>query len=242
MKHKRTHLSLEYLVGNRTNGANPFAIFEGLEAVSQEGLQLAILRMPYQAFLKTSYWFAVASVAKSRAGMRCQVCNSGSEISVHHRTYENHGAEHRFMIDLTVLCGNCHGLFHGHKIVEYRPPKMRGNIRLKSKQVVRDIPHSQEDVAMPDGDPIVLTQELVDRCKTQAGGFTNETLRAFGLKKPLVKGWPFRLLGVSLSRDTYRQAIEGKFKFGSGPLDYDKEKALKVAEASGRFAAQEAIL
>jgi predicted HNH restriction endonuclease len=32
-------------------------------------------------------------------------------LDVHHNTYENYGDERSQ--DLTVLCGECHGMFHG---------------------------------------------------------------------------------------------------------------------------------
>ena len=178
-KHQNHQFSLEYIINDKTGGANPFAIWESILNVNQDGLKLAILRLPYNVFLRTAYWFAVSTKVKSLAGMRCQVCNMPNQIQVHHRTYDSHGEEHRNLYDLVVLCGDCHGLFHGHKVVEYRPPRMPKGIRVKATHVPKVMPH--DPVEVPDGDPIVMTFDLLTRCKTERGGFTNETLRAFGL-------------------------------------------------------------
>jgi hypothetical protein len=218
MKQERSQFSLEYVISHRTGGANYTAIFESLPYLNQEALKWAIIKIPYVTFLKTSYWFAVSSVAKARAGMRCQVCNSGQVIQVHHRTYDNHGAEHLHMVDLVVLCDNCHGLFHGHKVIEYKPPRMRLGERVKPRSVPKVIPHSPEDVAIPDGETITLTGELLQKCKTVAGGLTNATIRALGVPIPLRKGWTFELLGKQLPREQYKAAVEGRFQFNSGRL------------------------
>lgn len=67
--------------------------------------------MPYQQYLQTEHWQFVRRAALARAGGRCQLCNSPSRLQVHHRTYERRGAEHD--TDVTVLCDNCHGRYHG---------------------------------------------------------------------------------------------------------------------------------
>ena len=33
-------------------------------------------------------------------------------VDVHHKTYEHHGQEHRYLGDLVLLCRNCHSKFH----------------------------------------------------------------------------------------------------------------------------------
>jgi hypothetical protein len=67
--------------------------------------------MPYGDYLKTSHWKRIAREAKERAGNRCQLCNAESDLESHHRTYERRGYEQEG--DITVLCGPCHGKFHG---------------------------------------------------------------------------------------------------------------------------------
>jgi hypothetical protein len=71
----------------------------------------AILRhMPYAWYLKTNHWNRLRDKAHERAGNRCQVCNAGGLLDVHHRTYERRGAE--LPEDLIVLCRSCHETFH----------------------------------------------------------------------------------------------------------------------------------
>lgn len=213
-------MDLEYIIKVRSGGANPFKIFSELSNLNPDALCFAIRRMPYAIFLQSNYWLAVSMTAKSRAGMRCQVCNCPDEIQVHHRDYSNHGREHLNMMDLVVLCHNCHGLFHGHKT--FVPPQ----IRLRDEQKTTKfklpknfvVPHEESEIVMPDGDPIVITNEMLNSCRAH-GSFTNATLRAFGLKrKDVTSGWGSRLIGTTISREKYREAQEGKFIYKSGRL------------------------
>jgi len=74
-------------------------------------LRIAIMAtMPYRLYLLTEHWRRVSREAKERAGNRCQLCNSPTNIETHHRTYERRG--HEEPEDLTVLCSECHGKFH----------------------------------------------------------------------------------------------------------------------------------
>jgi len=68
--------------------------------------------MNYKKYLKSTKWKTVRKRALKRAGYVCQICNAKKcEPHVHHRTYKNLGAER--MMDLVVLCKDCHRLFHG---------------------------------------------------------------------------------------------------------------------------------
>lgn len=74
-----------------------------------------IKEMNYYDFLETPYWKAIAAYVKQKRGFKCQLCGSGLNLAVHHRTYENHGYEHCYNVmntDLIVLCKNCHSKFH----------------------------------------------------------------------------------------------------------------------------------
>ena len=66
--------------------------------------------MPYSDYLQTDHWQNIRKEALRRAGYRCQVCNCGGLLDVHHRTYENKGYER--WNDVIVLCRNCHQVFH----------------------------------------------------------------------------------------------------------------------------------
>ncbi len=64
----------------------------------------------YQEYIGSDRWKELRVIALAVAGNRCQVCNSSQHLHVHHRTYERLGYE--LISDLTVLCDECHELFH----------------------------------------------------------------------------------------------------------------------------------
>jgi len=64
----------------------------------------------YLEYLNSPQWQERRLLMLERFGRRCQVCNSQSHLNIHHRTYERLGAER--LDDLTVLCKDCHDLFH----------------------------------------------------------------------------------------------------------------------------------
>lgn len=64
----------------------------------------------YEVYLSSDGWKQRRSHALEWADHRCQVCNSPHDLHVHHRTYERIGREDP--ADLTVLCLECHDLFH----------------------------------------------------------------------------------------------------------------------------------
>jgi len=70
----------------------------------------ALQKMPYRDYLASGHWQDIRKYALEHAKHRCQVCNVGGRVDVHHRTYENRGDE-RFS-DVIVLCRDCHDLFH----------------------------------------------------------------------------------------------------------------------------------
>lgn len=67
-------------------------------------------REAYKTYLESPEWEKRRRLALSRAGFRCQVCNSKGVLVAHHRTYERVGNEAPG--DLTILCWDCHDLFH----------------------------------------------------------------------------------------------------------------------------------
>lgn len=72
--------------------------------------RLELATMSYPDYLDSEEWRERRSWAIEDAGGRCQVCNSPDQLHVHHRTYERRGYEAPG--DLTVLCAECHELFH----------------------------------------------------------------------------------------------------------------------------------
>lgn len=67
-------------------------------------------RLSYSEYLLSWHWFWMRVAAEEKAEGRCQVCNSQINLQVHHRTYARRGRE--ALSDLTVLCRECHSLFH----------------------------------------------------------------------------------------------------------------------------------
>lgn len=81
------------------------------DQVRQTERELALRTMPYRDYLLTEEWFETRTKKLRRAGYRCQLCNAGGLLNVHHRTYERRGFE--YDTDLIVLCHPCHAKFHG---------------------------------------------------------------------------------------------------------------------------------
>lgn len=78
----------------------------------------------YAEYLKTEHWQEVRKMALENAGNKCVVCGKGDlPLHVHHNTYENIGEERE--TDVTVLCMNCHKLYHDN----YKRDKVREHYR-----------------------------------------------------------------------------------------------------------------
>lgn len=190
----------------------------------------------YADYLQTDYWKAVEREVKRRADYRCQICNSQHDLQAHHRTYEHRGKELDHLGDLTCLCRRCHAIFHGQLVAVPEKPnrkvsfeeiaaqpgylskRARRELRRQSQASRTNIkPHTDAeiDAVMPAGEgDVTLTHELILKCRTTTGGFTSATLET--LNPPdLLKGWPFRLVGKVLSRETFRNAVAGKYIYSS---------------------------
>lgn len=58
-------------------------------------------------------------------GHRCRMCNAPNEVialQAHHRTYERKGCEN-VQDDLTMVCTDCHNLFHRNRSLYPSTPK-----------------------------------------------------------------------------------------------------------------------
>ena len=67
--------------------------------------------MPYKNYLLTPHWKRVQNAAYGRFGRVCFACSRArKEIHVHHISYENRGREN--MVDLMILCKDCHEMAH----------------------------------------------------------------------------------------------------------------------------------
>ena len=74
-------------------------------------------QLTYAEYIKSDGWKIRRLRALALAENRCQVCNSPNHPEVHHRTYERLG--HERDADLTVLCHDCHKLFHNDGRMPY---------------------------------------------------------------------------------------------------------------------------
>lgn len=151
--------------------------------------------MIYSDYLETDYWKAVAAKVKARAGYRCQLCNSQHDLCAHHRTYDHRGKELDYLDDLTCLCRRCHEIFHGKG---KRPDPVKNTRPLR-----------------PEGRGMVfnLTKRMINECRTEKGGFTSATIKAFGVTQKS-KGWVDSLIGEPISSENYGLALEGREIFG----------------------------
>lgn len=75
-----------------------------------------LTKMPYQYFLKTTYWEIIRKKSLFYANNTCQLCEEKNKIMhVHHRNYRIRGKETNpifFDNGLIVLCEECHAKFH----------------------------------------------------------------------------------------------------------------------------------
>ena len=81
----------------------------------------------YKEYLNSSKWKVVRRIALEFANYRCQVCNCTKKLQVHHRSYQNIGAE--TLSDVIVLCNSCHSLFHGLQ---------KNQIEIESQQTITE--------------------------------------------------------------------------------------------------------
>lgn len=70
-----------------------------------------IRSMPYSQFLETEYWKIISLYVIRQGNNRCHYCGWWA-LDVHHKTYENHGAEHLHLEDLVPVCRGCHAIIH----------------------------------------------------------------------------------------------------------------------------------
>lgn len=68
----------------------------------------------YQDYLQTIKWKRIRNRKLSEIPF-CQVCGATNHLEVHHCTYAHICDEDNHMNDLTVLCHNCHSLFHSKR-------------------------------------------------------------------------------------------------------------------------------
>ena len=83
----------------------------------------------YHEYIKSKLWENKRNAARTKYGSTCEICKADQNITTHHNTYYNLGSEP--LIDLTVLCYNCHHKFHLDQGV--RGDKYYFNLNRKNK-------------------------------------------------------------------------------------------------------------
>jgi 5-methylcytosine-specific restriction endonuclease McrA len=83
-----------------------------LRRLARRARTAQLRKMPFAEYRMQPEWQALRTATLARAGYRCQACGEDeARLDMHHNTYERYGDEST--VDLVVLCGGCHGLFHG---------------------------------------------------------------------------------------------------------------------------------
>jgi hypothetical protein len=120
---------VEGLADYRGYADSPEKAWSLFKVQARERLQVLFLcRMPYGEYLQTEHWKEMRKRALAAAEYRCQVCNIGDGLTVHHRTYERRGEE--LLSDLITLCKSCHSIFHGSgKLATSELPSQTGRKR-----------------------------------------------------------------------------------------------------------------
>jgi 5-methylcytosine-specific restriction endonuclease McrA len=70
----------------------------------------------YKLYLKSPEWESKRQQVLSRDGHQCRGCGRTKGLQVHHLRYDNLG--HEPLLDLTVLCADCHKAVH--KVISSR--------------------------------------------------------------------------------------------------------------------------
>jgi hypothetical protein len=90
---------------------------------------------------------------------------------------------------------------------------------------------------------MILTKELIERCRTDRNGFTGATVRALGLEWiSLKQGWVRRLRGTEITEEAYAAAYAGRLlrkrKKNSMPPPEDAPMSAEEQAAHERFLAE----
>lgn len=70
----------------------------------------SINKQAYQQYLQSDEWKQLAQQIKERDNHKCRICWSGSNLEVHHLTYDRIYSEKPY--DLVTLCDKCHAMAH----------------------------------------------------------------------------------------------------------------------------------
>lgn len=120
----------------------------------------------YKSYLQSESWQIKREFALEKADHRCQICNNTKRLDVHHRTYERFGNED--LSDLTVLCRNCHELYHKSKDKKAAKVK-KANKKPRNKKRTKNCISKQTVSRQPKENPKTVALHFVnvinERCK-----------------------------------------------------------------------------
>lgn len=133
-KKLRTHVYCDFYLDTRHKFNKKIPLWIRKKIIMRRNLdddmiRHEVRRLNYLYFLNTPYWNTIADYLKSKSKYKCKKCykkftkETKNLLNVHHKDYENHGAEHiRFMqkTDLIVVCGKCHDKLHNINHTEKR--------------------------------------------------------------------------------------------------------------------------
>jgi 5-methylcytosine-specific restriction endonuclease McrA len=71
-------------------------------------------KQAYEAYISSNEWKVLRAYALERDGCRCRLCNSETNLEVHHRVYPER-FEQDALDNLTTLCFDCHKAYHKHE-------------------------------------------------------------------------------------------------------------------------------
>jgi len=106
----------------------------------------------------------------------------------------------------------------------YSEPKQPARTSVEAQSVYEKTTRSKTfeertawaEAHMPPGDEdILLTRKLIDELRTN-GSFTTATMHGLGFFRPPAKGWVSNLVGQSIPRQMYYDALVGKFYYAKG--------------------------
>lgn len=157
----------------------------------------------YHQYLQSPQWSSIRLKVLDRDGYRCRVCNSGLDLNVHHRTYDNIGNELEHLYDLTTLCRPCHALFHGKPLepIVVSPQHKSRKKKRKGKRIPAPLPE------IPPGKFIKMTPETLKLLKTPHGGYTLGTVQALGFPD-MKKKWKNKIKGTTIPREQFIEAAK----------------------------------
>ncbi len=188
----------------------------------------------YQDYLKSDDWKKKRR-SKHKAGKKCALCMSGTELHIHHLQYRNLVDVEKN--DLRVLCSSCHKKVHDlidsgklvfksdnstkrfkqvYKVFKKYHPECLESLKLgiEKKRLIREKYQKIEIFEAKNPEIVqVVTKKIIDMGKSFQGGWNGKQMLLFGFKDTSkCKGWQKMVIGQEWARETVSQFINLKNK------------------------------